>query len=71
MRIPQSYIQKCKVVAHVFQILFSFVAGCITISVFTKGTTGGASKFFFALVCEYYRTSLKELEVEVRLGHSG
>ncbi|KAF2738592.1 hypothetical protein EJ04DRAFT_509475 [Polyplosphaeria fusca] len=49
MRIPQSYIQKCKVVAHVFQVLFIFVSGCITIAVFTKGSTGGASKYFFAL----------------------
>ncbi|KAF2112210.1 hypothetical protein BDV96DRAFT_498676 [Lophiotrema nucula] len=49
MRIPQSYIQKVKVVAHGFQALFIFIAACITISVFTKGTTGGASKFFFAL----------------------
>ncbi|KAF2474128.1 uncharacterized protein BDR25DRAFT_332308 [Lindgomyces ingoldianus] len=50
MRIPQSYIQKCKVVAHVFQVLFIFIAACITIGVFTKGgDTGGATKFFFAL----------------------
>ncbi|KAF2263864.1 hypothetical protein CC78DRAFT_261531 [Lojkania enalia] len=49
MRIPQSYIQKIKIVAHVFQALFIFIAGCVTISVFTKGDTGGATKYFFAL----------------------
>ncbi|OCK79680.1 hypothetical protein K432DRAFT_382870 [Lepidopterella palustris CBS 459.81] len=50
MKIPQSYIQKCKVVAHVFQGLLIFIAGCITLSIFTKdGVTGGASKWFFAL----------------------
>lgn len=49
MRVPQSYIQKCKVVFHVFQALFIFVAGCITIAVFTKGSTGGATKYYFAL----------------------
>lgn len=52
MRIPQSYIQKCKVVAHGFQVLLIFIAWCITISVLTKdGETGGATKFYFALVC--------------------
>lgn len=50
MRIPQSYIQKCKVVGHVFQILLIFVAGCITISILTKGgQTGSATRYFFAL----------------------
>ncbi|KAF2181695.1 hypothetical protein K469DRAFT_713298 [Zopfia rhizophila CBS 207.26] len=50
MRVPQSYIQKCKVVAHVFQILLIFIAGCITIAVMTKGgETGGATKYYFAL----------------------
>lgn len=50
MRIPQSYIQKCKTVAHVFQAIFIFIGGCITLAVFTKdGTTGGASKWYFAL----------------------
>jgi hypothetical protein len=50
MRVPQSYIQKCKVVGHVFQALFIFVAGCITLAIMTKdGSTGGATKFFFAL----------------------
>ncbi|OAK94830.1 hypothetical protein IQ06DRAFT_82607 [Phaeosphaeriaceae sp. SRC1lsM3a] len=50
MRIPQSYIQKCKVVAHTFQSIFIFVGLCITIAVFTKdGETGGASKYYLAL----------------------
>jgi hypothetical protein len=52
MRVPQSYVQKCKVVAHVFQVLFLFVGACIAIAVMTKdGETGGAVKFHFALVC--------------------
>lgn len=52
MRINTSYVQKCKVVAHVFQVLLIFIAGCITIAVLTKGgQTGGATKYFFALVC--------------------
>jgi hypothetical protein len=51
MRIPQSYIQKCKVVAHIFQSIFIFVGLCVTISVFTKeGKTGGATKYYLALV---------------------
>jgi hypothetical protein len=51
MRVPQSYIQKCKIVAHGFQVLLIFIAACITISVLTKdGTTGGATKYYFALV---------------------
>ncbi|KAF2868296.1 hypothetical protein BDV95DRAFT_642912 [Massariosphaeria phaeospora] len=50
MRIPQSYIQKCKVVAHVFQIVVIFIALCLTITVFTKGGgTGGATKYYLAL----------------------
>ncbi|KAF2012788.1 hypothetical protein BU24DRAFT_465147 [Aaosphaeria arxii CBS 175.79] len=50
MRVPQSYIQKCKVVAHVFQVLLIFIGGCITIAILTKdGETGGATKYFFAL----------------------
>ncbi|KAH7122404.1 hypothetical protein B0J11DRAFT_337580 [Dendryphion nanum] len=50
MRIPQSYIQKCKVVAHVFQFFLIFITGCITLAVLTKGgETGGATKFYFAL----------------------
>lgn len=53
MRIPQSYIQKCKVVAHVFQAIFIFVGLCITIAVFTKdGETGGATKYYLALVSD-------------------
>jgi hypothetical protein len=51
MRIPQSYVQKCKVVAHIFQAIFIFAALCITIAVFTMdGETGGATKFYVALV---------------------
>lgn len=51
MRIPQSYIQKCKVVAHVFQVIFVFVAACLTIAVMIKdGSTGVPTKFYFALV---------------------
>ncbi|KAF2457307.1 hypothetical protein BDY21DRAFT_270091, partial [Lineolata rhizophorae] len=50
MKIPQSYVQKCKVVAHVFQLLFIFIGFCLTIAVFTKGgETGGPSKYYFAL----------------------
>jgi hypothetical protein len=51
MKVPQSYIQKCKTVAHVFQALLIFIAGCITISVLTKsGKNGGATSWYFALV---------------------
>jgi hypothetical protein len=54
MRIPQSYIQKCKVVAHIFQAIFVFVAFCLTITVMTKdGDIGGPTKYFFAMVCPY------------------
>ncbi|KAH8724755.1 hypothetical protein GQ44DRAFT_617465 [Phaeosphaeriaceae sp. PMI808] len=50
MRVPQSYIQKCKIVAHVGQTLFIFVGLCITIAVLTKaGDTGSATKFYLAL----------------------
>ncbi|KAF1832770.1 hypothetical protein BDW02DRAFT_570677 [Decorospora gaudefroyi] len=50
MRIPQSYIQKCKVVAHTFQAIFVFVAACLTIAVMTKdGEIGGATRYFFAM----------------------
>jgi hypothetical protein len=53
MRIPQSYIQKCKVVGHVFQSIFIFVGLCITIAVFTKeGETGGATRYYLALVSQ-------------------
>lgn len=51
MKINTSYVQKCKTVAHVFQVILIFIAGCITIAVFTKGgETGGATKYYFALV---------------------
>ncbi|CBY00802.1 hypothetical protein IAQ61_011710 [Plenodomus lingam] len=50
MRVPQSYIQKCKVVAHSFQAVFIFVAAVLTIAVMTKdGSTGGSTKYFFAM----------------------
>ncbi|KAF1953156.1 hypothetical protein CC80DRAFT_494773 [Byssothecium circinans] len=49
-RINVSYVQKCKTVAHVFQVLFIFVAGCVTIAVFTKGgETSSATRYYFAL----------------------
>jgi len=52
MRVPQSYIQKCKVAAHILQVLFIFIGACIAIAVLTKdGETGGAVTFYFALVC--------------------
>jgi len=63
MRIPQSYIQKCKVVGHVFQALFIFSGLCMAIVVSAKGgATGGATKFYLALVSlvtcfHYYRHS--------------
>jgi hypothetical protein len=49
-RIPQSYIQKCKIGLHFLQALFIFVAGCLTIAVMTRGEIGGASKYYFAMV---------------------
>ncbi|KAF2004502.1 hypothetical protein P154DRAFT_519362 [Amniculicola lignicola CBS 123094] len=50
MRVPQSYIQKCKVTAHTFQLIFIFIGLCITIAVLTKdGSSGGATKFYLAL----------------------
>lgn len=52
MRIQQSYVQKCKVLAHVFQAILVFVATCLTIAVMVKdGETGGATKYFLVLVC--------------------
>ncbi len=51
MRIPQSYIQKVKVAAHVFQGILVFVTGCLTISVLARsGPAGGGTKFTMALV---------------------
>jgi hypothetical protein len=51
MRVPQSYIQKCKVAMHCFQAVFVFVAACLTIAVMTKdGEVDGATKYFFAMV---------------------
>jgi hypothetical protein len=51
MKLNTSYVQKCKTVAHIFQIILIFIAGCITIAVLTKGgETGGATKYYFALV---------------------
>ena len=52
MRVPQSYIQKCKAVAHIFQALLVFIAGCLTLAVIAKdGPTGSATKYYIALVC--------------------
>jgi hypothetical protein len=63
MRIPQSYIQKCKVVAHIFQTIFIFVGLCITIAVFTKdGETGGATRFYLALVSQSTLCWVERLE---------
>jgi len=51
MRVNVSYVQRCKATAHIFQVLLTFVAGCITLAVMTKdGDTGAATKFYFALV---------------------
>ena len=51
MRIEQSYIQRCKAVAHGLQALMVFIAGCIMLAVFTKdGSTGSPSKYYFAMV---------------------
>jgi hypothetical protein len=59
MRIPQSYIQKCKVVAHVFQAIFVFIAACLTIAVMTKdGDIGGATRYFFAMVSDILSCAL-------------
>ncbi|KAJ9661714.1 hypothetical protein H2201_006385 [Coniosporium apollinis] len=50
MRIEQSYIQRCKAVAHGLQALMVFIAGCIMLAVFTKeGSTGSPSKYYFAM----------------------
>lgn len=49
-RITQSYIQKCKVGLHFLQVIFIFVAGCLTISIMTKGDIGGPTKYYFAMV---------------------
>jgi len=53
MRVPQSYIQKCKVVAHSLQAVLVFVATVLTIAVMTKeGSIKGATKYFLAMVSE-------------------
>jgi hypothetical protein len=71
MRIPQSYIQKCKVVAHIFQTIFIFVGLCITIAVFTKdGETGGATRFYLALVSRSIPCWVERLENSRLTGHS-
>jgi len=50
MRVPQSYIQKCKVVAHSLQAVLVFVATVLTIAVMTKeGSIKGATKYFLAM----------------------
>lgn len=51
MRIPTSYVHKCKTVFHAFQALFIFITACVALAVFTKdGTTGGGPKWLFAVV---------------------
>jgi hypothetical protein len=71
MRIPQSYIQKCKVVAHIFQTIFIFVGLCITIAVFTKdGETGGATRFYLALVSRVNLRCVERLGDWRLTGHS-
>ena len=35
---------------HALQAVFIFVAGCLTISVMTKGDIGGATRYYFAMV---------------------
>jgi hypothetical protein len=58
MKIVQSYVQKAKIVFHIIQAFLIFIAGCITLSVFTKGGfVGGGPKWFFALVCSSGYTS--------------
>jgi hypothetical protein len=68
MRIPQSYVQKCKVVAHIFQAIFVFVAACLTIAVMTKdGDIGGPTKYFFAMVrLSLYPNSCSDIICAVR-----
>jgi hypothetical protein len=57
MRIAQSDIQKFKIAAHIFQAVLIFIALCLTISVMVKdGETGGATKFFFAMVRRRHAT---------------
>lgn len=51
MRVPQSYIQKVKVVGHVLQSIFIFVAAIMTIVIFAKGgETGGPTGYYLAMV---------------------
>ncbi|KAL8700851.1 MAG: hypothetical protein Q9201_005221 [Fulgogasparrea decipioides] len=50
MRLPDSFLQKVKIVLHAIQGFVIFLAWAITIAIFTKdGTTDGRTKFFFAL----------------------
>ncbi|CAI6333784.1 unnamed protein product [Periconia digitata] len=50
MRINTSYVQKCKTVAHFFQGLVIFIAGCITIAILTQdGEIGGPTRYYFAM----------------------
>lgn len=50
MRVPQSYIQKVKVVGHVLQTIFIFVAAIMMIAVYAKGgENGGATGYYLAL----------------------
>lgn len=51
MRIEQSYYQKAKALFHGLQALFTFVAGCLALTILTKsGNHGGQVGFYFALV---------------------
>ena len=62
MKIAQSYVQKAKTVAHIFQAILIFIAGCIVLAVFTKGDyIGGGPKWFFALVRERLVDDAKRL----------
>lgn len=51
MRIPQNASQRIKGGLHLFQLLFIFVAGCVTLAIYTKdGSNGGEVAYYFALV---------------------
>ena len=51
MRIPQTDIQRTKVLVHVAQLVFLFIGGILALVVLTKdGETGGSVGFYFGLV---------------------
>ena len=51
MKLELTYMQKCKAVAHVAQLVLVFIAGCITLAIFTKGgETSSRPRFYLALV---------------------